>query len=128
MKSWLEETMACPGKRETIPEEIEVIAENQEVPNEETAVEMVGALRDLSEDLHLAVKCLRWLIRHAVPSPRKGLGYKGPGKTLSNGNTGQSRRQELCLGSKETFHEGGSWTNLQTGEVTRQAVELYIRI
>jgi hypothetical protein len=105
MKSWLEETMACPRKREAIPEEIEVIAENQDVPNKETSEEMVGALKDLSKDWHLAVKRLRWLICHAVPALCKGLGYKGPGKSLSNGITGQSRRQELCLGSKETFHE-----------------------
>lgn len=45
-KTWREEMKACPEKREAIPDEIGVVAERQEVPNEEAAVETVGKLED----------------------------------------------------------------------------------
>jgi hypothetical protein len=63
---------------EANPEEKETIAEQQEVPNEEAAVEMIGAQQVWSGDQHLAVRCRGWLIRHAVPARCKGCRRKGP--------------------------------------------------
>jgi uncharacterized protein YecA (UPF0149 family) len=46
MKSWCEVTKDCLEKREANTGEIEAIAEHQEIPNEEAAVETTGALED----------------------------------------------------------------------------------
>jgi hypothetical protein len=103
----------------------EVTAEHQDVPNEETMAETTGALEDQFGEWHLAIgRCqqlkkwiqgdggsrqklatsCRWFTRCAIPALRKGHGRRGPGKTPGNGIGGRSRRQELCLGSKETFY------------------------
>jgi hypothetical protein len=79
---------------------LEAVAEQQEVPKEEAAVETIGALVDWYGAWHLAVGChqqlKRWthgdggswqklatarghLIRHAIPAPHKGQGCQGPG-------------------------------------------------
>jgi hypothetical protein len=64
MKSWQEETKACAEKRKAIPEEIEVVSERQKVPNEEAAVETIGALEDRYGDRHVVVG------RHRQPKKR----------------------------------------------------------
>jgi hypothetical protein len=58
-------------------EKLEAIAEHQEVPNKEAAVEMIGALKDQSGDWHLAVRYCGWLALHAVPAQCKGHSHKG---------------------------------------------------
>jgi hypothetical protein len=60
------------------PEEKEIVVEQQEVPNEEIAEEMIGALQVQSGDWRLAVRCRGRLIRHAVPARCKGCHRKGP--------------------------------------------------
>jgi hypothetical protein len=45
---------------EANPEDIEAIAERQKVPNEEAAVEAIGALEDRYGDLRLPVRCRIW--------------------------------------------------------------------
>jgi hypothetical protein len=105
---------------------IEVTTKHQDVPKEETMAETIGALEDKYGDWQLAIGCCqqlkewiqgdggspqklttscRWFTHCAVPALRKGHGRRGPGKVLSNGIGGRSRRQKLCLGSKETFYE-----------------------
>jgi hypothetical protein len=66
--------MACPGKRKEVPEEIEVVVENQEVPNKEATLEMVRALKDQSEDLCQVIRHLKWLTRSVVLALFKGHG------------------------------------------------------
>jgi hypothetical protein len=41
-----------PGKREAYPEEMKSVAENQEVPTEEAAVETVRTVKKQYEDRH----------------------------------------------------------------------------
>jgi hypothetical protein len=83
--------------------EIANVAEHQEIPKEEAAVESIGALEDRYGDRHLAVGHRRqpkkrtqgdsgsrqklvaargWLTRRAIPAPRKGHGRQGPGKDM----------------------------------------------
>jgi hypothetical protein len=56
-----ETTDACPvkteAKREPTPEEIEAVEEPQEVPEGATGEETIGAAKDRSRDLCLAVGC-----------------------------------------------------------------------
>jgi hypothetical protein len=54
MKAMLE---TCLEKMELNPEGIKAVAEHQDVPNEEAAVETVRALEDQSGDQQLAVGC-----------------------------------------------------------------------
>jgi hypothetical protein len=105
---------------------IEDMTKHHDVPNEETMLETTGALEDQYGDRHLAVGCRqhpkkwiqgdggswqklatghRWSTCPAVPALRKGRGHRGHGKAPGNSIRGRSRRQELCLGSKETFYE-----------------------
>jgi hypothetical protein len=86
---------------EVNPEEVEVIAENQEVPNEEVAVETIRALEDQYGDQHLALgHCQQLkkrtqgnggfqqklaaaqgqLTHHAIPASHKEHGHKGDHK------------------------------------------------
>jgi hypothetical protein len=51
--------VACIDKMEANAEEIKSVAENQEVSNEEAAVETVGALEDRYGNRYLAVGCRR---------------------------------------------------------------------
>jgi hypothetical protein len=45
-----------------------------------------------------------WLTRHAIPALRNGLTRRGHGKTSGNSIRGQSRRQQLHLGSERVFN------------------------
>jgi hypothetical protein len=54
METGLEEVKAMD--LEANPEEIDAVAEHQEVPNKEAAVETIGALEDQSGDQQLAVE------------------------------------------------------------------------
>jgi hypothetical protein len=53
---------------EANPEKIEVVADCQKGPNEEAAVEMIGALKDRSGDWRLAIRAAvikdHWLRKH----------------------------------------------------------------
>jgi hypothetical protein len=60
------------------PEEMKSVAEHQEVPKEEAAIEMIGALKDRSVDRRLAVRRCGQLIGLAVPARRKVRSHKGP--------------------------------------------------
>jgi hypothetical protein len=62
---------------EANPEEIKCVAEDQEVPNELAAVEMIGALKDRSGDRHLTVRRCGWLTCHAIPEWREDRSLKG---------------------------------------------------
>jgi hypothetical protein len=109
MKACREATEACEGvthacleeRKEPAPKETEVVAEPEEVPEGATDAETIGAAKDRSRDLHLAVGCrgrlktrtkrdgrlrqecaatVRRLTRRFVPALRKGGLRKGPGK------------------------------------------------
>jgi hypothetical protein len=105
---------------EANPEEIEVVKERQEVPNEETTAETIGALEDLYGDRCLAVRprgqpkkrtqgdggprqkltaTRARLGCRVIPALHKGHSPRGSGKTPGNG------RQELRLGSKRNVNE-----------------------
>jgi hypothetical protein len=70
MKVMLE---ACLVKMEANPEEIKSVAEHQEVPNEEVAVEMIGALKNRSGNRHLAVRHRGRLTRRCRSCTAQGL-------------------------------------------------------
>jgi hypothetical protein len=55
MKACLEKTEASHEEEEANQEKGEAVAQHQEVPNEEAAVEMIRALEDLSGDQQLAM-------------------------------------------------------------------------
>jgi hypothetical protein len=92
-------TKAYPEKREAIPEEMKYVAEHQEVPKEEAAVDTIGAPEDQHGDRRLAVRRLgqpkkqthgdggsrkklaaarRRMTHHAVSARRKEGSHKGP--------------------------------------------------
>jgi hypothetical protein len=61
MDSQLEKMEACLGKAEATdlvanPQKMESVVVHEEVPKEEAAVEMIGALEDWSVDRYLAVR------------------------------------------------------------------------
>jgi hypothetical protein len=58
--------------------ETEAAAANEEVGNEEAALETIRALNDRSGDRCLAVRRRGLLTLRAVPARRKGSSYKGP--------------------------------------------------
>jgi hypothetical protein len=99
MGSCLEKTEATDFEANS--EETKSESKHQEITEEETAVENVGALNDRYRDRHLAVGCRRQskkrtqgnggsqqklvaarrrLTRRAIPEPCKGYGRQGPGK------------------------------------------------
>jgi hypothetical protein len=119
-KALPETTKACPVKthaclqeeEKPAPEEIEVVAKPQEVPEGATEQETIGVTEDRSGNLRLAVrcrgrlktrtKCDRWLrqdcastvgrpTRRFVPVLRKGGLRKGPGKKCHSGIKGPGR-------------------------------------
>jgi hypothetical protein len=61
MKVRREATEAYPEKTGANPEEMKAVAEHQEVPKEEAAVETIGALGDRYRDRHLDVGCRQQL-------------------------------------------------------------------
>jgi hypothetical protein len=90
---------------EANPEEKEAVAKQQEVSNEEAAVETIGALKDRSGDRRLAVRrrgrlkkltqgdggswqkwtlARGWLTRRSIPALRKGRIRRESGKTTDN--------------------------------------------
>jgi hypothetical protein len=60
----------------------------------------------------------------AIPALRNGHSRRGPGKTVSNGIRGRSRRQELNLASKRTLYEPLGQTHAL--EVLKRAVGISI--
>jgi hypothetical protein len=99
-------TEAFLEKKKSAPEETEVVAEPQEVPEGATDEETIGAAKDLSRDRHLAVwsrgqlktrtkrdgssrqECAAAIgrpIRRTVPAMRKGKLRRGPGKKCRSG-------------------------------------------
>jgi hypothetical protein len=118
MRSWREETKAYPEKQEANPEEMKSIAEHQEVPKEEAAVNTVRASKKRYGGPNLTVgrrwqlkkrtqgdgtPCRKlaairgWLTRRAIPAPRKGHG-----------------RQELCKDDlRGTSKEGRSRRDIE---------------
>jgi hypothetical protein len=99
MDAWRGVTRACLEK-ESAPEETEVAAEPQEVPEGAMGEETIGATEDRSRNLRLAVGCRGQLktrtkrdgrlrqecapavgrpTRRTVPATRKGVLRKGPG-------------------------------------------------
>jgi hypothetical protein len=110
---------AYVGILEANREKSGAVAEQQDIPKEETAVETIGALKDQYMDRHLSVRRRRQyskqtqghgesrqklaaarirMARRAVPAPRKGHGHQGPGKdsvakgTPKGGTFGKRRR------------------------------------
>jgi hypothetical protein len=98
--AWLEKTEAFLEKKEPAPEETKAVAEPQEVPEGATDEEMIGAAKDRSRDLRLAVGCRGQLktrtkrdgrvrqecaaafgrpTRRTVPAMHKGHVRRGPG-------------------------------------------------
>jgi hypothetical protein len=119
MDAWIEETEACVRKMEANREKPDAVPEHQEVPNEEAAVETIGALQDRYGERHLAVG-RRWqpkeriqgdgasrqklssargrMTCRAIPAPRKGNGRQGPGRDnvaqgASKGQTFEKRHR-----------------------------------
>jgi hypothetical protein len=58
MKSNQEATEAYPEKMEANPDEVKSVAEHEEVPKEEAAMETFRALKEWYENRHLAIRCL----------------------------------------------------------------------
>jgi hypothetical protein len=54
--AWIERAEACVGKLEVDREKSNAVAEHQEDPKKEAAVEMIGALDDRFKNRHLAVR------------------------------------------------------------------------
>jgi hypothetical protein len=107
---------------EANPKEKEAVAEHPEVPYEQAALEIIGALGDR----HLAVGYRRQPTKRTHGdggSRQKSVAAPGlwtsrsrsiPGKTPGNGIRGRSRRQQLRLESKGTFYEAlGRITGLE---------------
>jgi hypothetical protein len=117
-KALPETTEACPVKmhacleeeEKPAPEETEVVAKPQEVPEGATEQEMIGATEDRARNLHLAVGCSRclktrtkrngrlrqecaatigWPTRRSVPALCKGGFRRGPGKKCHSGIGGR---------------------------------------
>jgi hypothetical protein len=110
MKAWQGVMHACLEK-ESAPEETEVVAKSQEVPEEATDEETIGAAKDRSRNLRLAAGCrgqLKTRTKHdgrsrqkcaaaigrltsgIVPAMRKGHVRRGPCKKCCSG-IGQSK-------------------------------------
>jgi hypothetical protein len=115
-------------KEEPAPEETEVVAERQEVPKGATDEETIGAAKDQSRDLRLAVRCRGRLktrtkrdgrlkqecaatvgrpTRRFAPALRKGGLRKGPGKKCRSsirrpGRTFRSRIDGRSLKQRQT--------------------------
>jgi hypothetical protein len=108
-------------EKESSPEEIEAVAKPQEVPEEVTDEEAIGAAEDRSKDLRLAVRCRARLktrtkcdgrLRHecaatigrptrrSIPAMRKGGLRKGPGKKRHSGIKGPSRTLVCRMGGR----------------------------
>jgi protein-disulfide isomerase-like protein with CxxC motif len=141
MKAWLEEIKACQDPREAEimtgleevkatdleanPKEIEVMAEHQEVINEEVAMETIIALEHRYGDRRFAIisrlQLKKWtqgrgvsrlklaaarglLTHHAFPAVLRGR-HRGPGKTKQRHRRVKLKVHELCLGSRDTFCE-----------------------
>jgi hypothetical protein len=87
MKAMME---ACLEKMEANPGEMKSVAENQEVCNEEAAVEIIGVTEDRTRD-------------RAVPARRKGRSHRGPtvekrrwkGPECNNGIKDRGVRRQL---------------------------------
>jgi hypothetical protein len=112
MDANLHKTEACLEKKEPTTEETEAVEKSQEVPEGATDEETIGAAKDRSRDLRLAVGCSGQLktrtkhdgrlrqecaatvgrpTRRTVPAMRKGGLRKGPGKKCRSGIRGQSK-------------------------------------
>jgi hypothetical protein len=112
MKAWRGVTHAClEEKKEPNAEETEVVEASQEVPEGATDKETIGAAKDRSRDLRLAVGCHGQLktwtehdggswqecaavgrpTHHTVPAMRKGHVRRGPGKKRCRGLKGRSK-------------------------------------
>jgi hypothetical protein len=120
MKAWREELKTCqePGRSEikagveevkatdleVILEEVEVVAKCQKVPNEEAAVEAIGAPKDRSGDQRPALGCKNPLKRRTKDDIVHG---NPKGRTFEKRPRAQPKcnsvRPDLRLGSKETF-------------------------
>jgi hypothetical protein len=101
IKTGLEEMKATDLEVST--EEIEAVAELQEVPSEKAAVETVGALKDRSGDQLPTVGYLNLLRRQTKDDVRgtpKGGTFEKRRRTQSkfdNGIRDQDRKEQLCL-------------------------------
>jgi hypothetical protein len=102
---------SCLEKMELIPEEVEVVAERQKVPNEE-AVEAIGAPEDRLGDQRPGMRCRNPLKRRTkddvVRRTPKGRALEESRLARSKQNSGiryRGLRRELSLGSKKTFYE-----------------------
>jgi hypothetical protein len=113
IKECLGTTEGCPEKKEPTPEETKVVAEPQEVAEGATGEETIGAAKDRSRDLRLAVGCRGQLktqtrrdggsrqecatavgrpTHRTVPAMCKGGLRRGPGKKCHrSGIRGQSK-------------------------------------
>jgi hypothetical protein len=110
--NWLGKTEAFLEKKEPAPDEKEVVAEPQEVPNGATDELMIGATEDRSRDRRLAVGCRGQLktrtkrdsgfrqeyaatvgrpTRRTVPAMSKGKLLRGHGKKCRSGIGGPSK-------------------------------------
>jgi hypothetical protein len=125
-------TRACLEKKEPTPEETEAVEEPQEVPEGATGEETIGAAKDRSRDLRLAVGCRGHLktrtkrdgrvrqecaatvgrpTRRFVPALRKGPGMKcrgsgtkGRGIAAGSRMRGMIRKRQRGLEKRKTFY------------------------
>jgi hypothetical protein len=132
-RAWLGEMKACRGvtpacleEEEPTPQGTEAVAKSQEVPEGATGEETIGAAKDRSRDLRLAVGCRGRLktrtkrdgrvrqvyaasvgqpTRCFIPAMRKGGLRKGPGKKCRSG-TGQKCRRIGMRGPGKTSGNG----------------------
>jgi hypothetical protein len=94
------ETKVYPKKREIFPEEIQVVAERRKVPNEEAAMEPLGALKDRYGKGPLAVGCRR------------------QSKKLTQGDGGSRQKLIAARGRCTALSKGGSCRGPEKDEMT----------
>jgi hypothetical protein len=126
LMAMMKTTVSCLENMEANPEEKESIAEWQEIPNKEAAVEIIGTLEDRYRDWCMAVrrqeqpkKCTQgdggswqkcatihgWVTR-CVPALCKGHGHQGPhGDSVARGAPKGSGRDVRYSANSRTGSE-----------------------
>jgi hypothetical protein len=121
MDAWLGKTEVCWEEKEPAPEVPKAMAETEEVPEGATGEEAIGAAKDRSRNLRLAVRCRGRLktrtkpdgrlrqdcaatvgqpTRRFVPALRKGGLRKGLGEKCHSGIKGPSRTLGCRMGGR----------------------------
>jgi hypothetical protein len=153
MDAWIEGMKACVGKLEANWEMSDAVAKHKLIPNEETRVETIGALKDWYGDWQLAAGChqqlkkwtqgdggsrklaaaRKWITRRAIPARHKGRGHKGlmikrrrKDPECNNGIKNWGTRWQLHRGSERAFNK--TVRQALKLEVLKQAVWICVEL